>query len=57
VDLRGRSRGGEVGTATVPFANGNAATFTFTVNDGGKTHDADQVDHAQVFRAPGTVCG
>ena len=35
-----------VGTATVTFANGNAATFSFQVSDGGKIDDADQVDRA-----------
>jgi hypothetical protein len=45
------------GTATVTFANGNAATFTFTVTDGGKTTTQTKSITRQVFRAPGTVCG
>ena len=45
-----------VGTATVTFANGNAASFTFTVNDGGKTTTQTKSIERQVFRAPGTVC-
>ena len=45
-----------VGTATVTFANGNAASFTFTVNDGGKTTTQTKPITRQVFRAPGTVC-
>jgi hypothetical protein len=47
----------EVGTATVAFANGNAATLTFTVNDGGRTTTQTKAITRQVFRAPGTVCG
>jgi len=47
----------EVGTATVAFANGNAATFTFTVTDGGRTTTQTKSIRRQVFRAPGTVCG
>jgi hypothetical protein len=46
----------EAGTATVSFANGNAATFTFTVNDDGKTTTQTKSISRQVFRAPGTVC-
>ena len=46
----------EVGTATVSFANGNAAMFTFTVNDSGKTTTQTKSITRQVFRAPGTVC-
>ncbi len=45
-----------VGTATVTFANGNAASFTFTVTDGGKTTTQTKSIARQVFRAPGTVC-
>ena len=44
------------GSATVSFANGNAATFMFTVNDGGKTTTQTKSIIRQVFRAPGTVC-
>jgi len=47
----------EVGTATAAFANGNAATFTFTVTDGGKTTTQTKPITRQVFRAPGTLCG
>jgi hypothetical protein len=46
----------EVGTATVSFASGNAASFTFTVNDGGRTTTQTKSLTRQVFRAPGTVC-
>ena len=45
-----------VGTANVSFANGNAATFTFTVNDGGKSTTQSKSITRQVFRTPGTVC-
>ena len=45
-----------VGTATVSFGNGNAATFTFSVNDAGKTTSQTKSITRQVFRAPGTVC-
>ncbi len=45
-----------VGTATVTFQNGNAATFTFTVTDGGRTTTQTKQITRQVFRAPGTVC-
>jgi hypothetical protein len=47
----------EVGTATVAFANGNAATFTFTVTEGGRSTTQTKSITRQVFRAPGTVCG
>jgi len=47
----------EVGTATAAFASGNAATFTFTVTDGGRTTTQTKPITRQVFRAPGTVCG
>jgi serine protease len=46
----------EAGTATISFANGNAATFAFTVNDGGRTTTQTKSITRQVFRAPGTVC-
>jgi hypothetical protein len=42
-----------VGTGTLVFASGNAATFTYTVD--GFT-GAKSITR-QVFRAPGTVCG
>ncbi len=41
-----------VGTLTLTFANGNAATFAYTVN--GVTQSKPIM--RQVFRAPGTVC-
>src|SRR4029450_3784181 len=46
----------EAGTAMVTFANGNAATFTFTVNDGGKTTTQTKSITRQVFRGSGTAC-
>jgi len=45
-----------VGTATVTFANGNAATFSYQVNDGMNTVAQTKAITRQVFRAPGTVC-
>ena len=45
-----------VGTATVTFTNGNAATFSYVVNDGSKTVTQTKSITRQVFRAPGTVC-
>jgi probable HAF family extracellular repeat protein len=42
----------QVGTATVTFANGNAATFAYTVNG----QSANKAITRQVFVAPGTVC-
>ena len=45
-----------VGTATVTFANGNAATFSYQVNDGIKTVTQTKAIARQVFRAPGTTC-
>ena len=45
-----------VGTATVTFTTGNAATFAFTVTDGGKTTSQTKAITRQIFRAPGTVC-
>lgn len=41
-----------VGTLTVTFANGNSATFAYTLN--GATQSKQIV--RQVFRTPGTVC-
>ena len=41
-----------VGTATVTFANGNAATFAYTVNGTSRTKAITR----QVFVSPGTVC-
>jgi len=45
-----------VGTATVTFTNGNAATFSYQVNDGSKTVMQTKSIARQVFRAPGTAC-
>ncbi len=42
----------EVGSASVTFANGNAATFTYRVNGTAQTKTITR----QVFIAPGTVC-
>jgi hypothetical protein len=41
-----------VGTATLIFANGNGATFAYTVNGESQVKSITR----QVFRAPGTVC-
>lgn len=41
-----------VGTATLMFKNGNAATFTYSVN--GVTQS--KAITRQIFRTPGTVC-
>jgi hypothetical protein len=47
-----------VGTATVTFANGNAATFSYNVDLGDGINKATQTKSIarQVFRAPGTAC-
>ena len=45
-----------VGTATVTFTNGNAATFSFQVSDGGRTATQTKSIERLVFRPPGTVC-
>ena len=45
-----------VGTAMVTFNNGNAATFSYQVNDGSKTVTQTKSIARQVFRAPGTAC-
>ena len=42
----------QVGTLTLTFANGNAATFAYTVNGVTQSKPITR----QVFRAPGTVC-
>ena len=42
----------EVGSATATFANGNSATFAYTVNGTSQTKAIAR----QVFVAPGTVC-
>ena len=41
-----------VGSASVTFANGNAATFAYTVNGSAQSRAITR----QVFVAPGTVC-
>jgi serine protease len=41
-----------VGTLTLTFANGNAATFAYTVNGVSQAKSITR----QVFRSPGTVC-
>jgi hypothetical protein len=41
-----------IGTASITFANGNAATFAYTVNGVARTKAITR----QVFRPPGTVC-
>ncbi len=41
-----------IGTASVTFANGNAATFAYTVNGVARSKAITR----QVFRPPGTVC-
>ncbi len=48
----------ELGTATVTFANGNRATFTYTVALGGPMSAVTQSKEIerQVFRPPGTTC-
>ena len=45
-----------VGTATVTFSNGSAATFSFQVSDGMKSTMQTKSIVRQVFRPPGTVC-
>jgi hypothetical protein len=45
-----------VGAATVTFGNGNAATFSFQVSDGGRTTAQTKSIERLVFRPPGTVC-
>lgn len=42
----------QVGTATLTFADGNRATFAYTVNAVSQTKQITR----QIFRAPGTVC-
>jgi len=48
----------ELGTATVTFANGNRATFTYTVALNGPMSGVTQTKQLerQVFREPGTIC-
>jgi hypothetical protein len=42
----------QVGTATLTFANGNSASFAYTVNGIAQTKAITR----QVFAPPGTVC-
>ena len=44
------------GTATITFANGNAASFAYEVTDRTKVVLQTKAITRQVFRAPGTVC-
>jgi len=44
--------GTAVGTATFTFANGNSATFAYTVNGVAQMKTITR----EIFRAPGTVC-
>ena len=46
----------EVGTATVSFSNGNAASFSYQVSDGVRSTSQTKAITRQVFRPPGTVC-
>ncbi len=46
----------EAGTATITFANGNAASFAYEVNDRTNVVPQTKAITRQVFRAPGTVC-
>ena len=46
----------EAGTATITFANGNAASFTYEVNDRTEVVLQTKAITRYVFRAPGTVC-
>jgi hypothetical protein len=41
-----------VGTATLSFANGNLASFAYTVNGTSQTKTITR----QILRSPGTVC-
>ena len=45
-----------MGTATVTFTNGNAASFSYQVSDGINTTTRTKAITRQVFRAPGTAC-
>jgi hypothetical protein len=46
----------EVGTATVTFRNGNAATLSYEVYLGARSAAASKAIERQVFKAAGTVC-
>ena len=45
-----------VGTATVTFTNGNAATFSYQVTMDGKSTSQTKAITRLVFRPPGTAC-
>jgi len=47
-----------VGTATLNFANGNSASFAYTVTLGTPPVTVNQTKQItrQIFRTPGTVC-
>src|ERR1022692_2003086 len=45
-----------VGTVTFTFANGNAGTFEYQVDDGSNVATQTKAITRQVFRSPGTVC-
>ena len=47
-----------VGTATLTFADGNSATFAYTVTLGTPPVTVTQTKQItrQIFQAPGTVC-
>jgi hypothetical protein len=42
----------QVGTVTLTFADGNHASFAYTVNAVSQTKQITR----EIFRAPGTVC-
>jgi hypothetical protein len=44
------------GTATIAFANGNAASFTYEVNERTKVVLQTKAITRQIFRVPGTMC-
>jgi hypothetical protein len=48
----------EVGTLTIAFTNGNAASYDYTVTLGVPPTTVRQVKQItrQVFRTPGTIC-
>ena len=45
-----------VGSATFNFTDGNAGSFTYSVNDGPNVANQTKTIARQVFRPPGTVC-
>ena len=46
----------ETGTATITFANGNAGSFAYEVNDRTTFVRQTKAITRQVFREPGTMC-